>query len=221
MTPRTAAAIAAVLALGGVADSRAAEFDVLACGAGGGINRSWTGFVTDSAGLRIDDSCAAIGGGPEDGLYTVDRVPGPPNALAGRDAGWRVTAPAGTRITRLTVQFYLGQNSSGEWLPYIRTAEGAVLESCVPPGGQTICERGTGTYSPLGPSSAYAVDTSAVEAGVRCTVATGSCVNGASLHAAWLALYSARVQISDPSAPSLSTPSGLLWTDGYHRGIET
>ena len=86
----------------------------------------------DPASLRIEDSCASVSGGAEDGLFASDRIPGPPNTPAGREAGWRVTAPAGTRITRLTLQYYLGQFSAGEWLPFIRTAEGAVLESCVP-----------------------------------------------------------------------------------------
>ena len=221
MTVRAAAIVASVVALGASVDARAAQYEVLACGASGGINRSWSGFLTDSASLRIEDSCAALSGGPEDGLYAVDRIPGPPNALGGREAGWRLTAPSGTRITRLTFQFHLGQNSSGEWLPFIRTAEGTVLESCVPPGGQTICERGTSLYSPHGPSSTFQIETAGLEAGIRCTVSMGSCVNGATLHAAWLTIYSSRVQITDPSPPTQSAPTGALWADGYHRGVET
>ena len=54
-----------------------------------------------------------------------DRIPGPPNTPAGQEAGWRIVAPTGTRITRLTVQYYLGQTSAGEWLPFIRTAGGS------------------------------------------------------------------------------------------------
>ena len=34
-------------------------------------------------------------------------------------------------------------------------------------------------------------------------------------------IYSSRVQITDPSPPTLSAPSGALWADGYHRGVET
>lgn len=200
--------------------AHAGTYEVVSCGAAGGVNRAWTPFIGDAASLRTEDSCASVFGGPEDGLLAVDRIPGPPNTLAGREAGWRVAAPNGTRITRLTAHYYLGQTSAGEWLPFIRTAEGAVLQSCVPTGGQTTCERGSSPYSPIGPADTFTVDTAGIDVGVRCAIPNGQCGTGASLHHVWAALYGARVQVSDQAVPSAPTASGTLWRDGYHRGIE-
>src|SRR3954454_10718784 len=201
--------------------AEAGTYEVLSCGAAGGTNRAWTAMNEDATSLRIDDSCSQLSGGPEDGLSATDRIPGPPGTAFGRQAFWRVAAPSGARISRLTAQYYLGQFSAGEWLPFIRTAEGVLLESCVPAGGQTTCERGQQTYDAFGPVGVYQVDTTGLEAGVRCAAAAGQCGTGATLHHAWTALYSSRVQITDPSPPALSAPSGALWADGYHRGVET
>jgi hypothetical protein len=194
---------------------------VLSCAGAGGLNRSWSATNGDPASLRIDDSCAQVSGGPEDGLSASDRIPGPPGTPFDREAFWRVTAPPGARISRLTAQYYLGQFSAGEWLPFIRTSEGVVLDSCTPATGQTACQRGQQTYDAFGPANVYQVDASGLEAGVRCAATAGQCGTGATLHHAWMALYSSRVQITDPSLPTVSTPSGTLWADGYHRGIET
>ena len=144
--------------------------------------------------------------------------PGPPNALAGARPDGAMTAPPERGSRDSPLQYFLGQFSSGEWLPFIRTAEGALLESCVPPGGQTICERGAATTvrSARQPFSHRYLG---IEAGVRCA-SRRACVNGASLHAAWTAIYSTRVQITDPSPPTLRAPSGALWANGYHRGVE-
>ena len=215
-----ATAFAAAVAAG-TASASAGTYDVLSCAAAGGINHAWVPRLDDPPSLRSEDSCSGVIGGAEDGLFAADRIPGPPNTPAGREAGWRITAPAGTRITRLTAQYYLGQFSSGEWLPFIRTAEGALLDSCTPPGGQTTCERGQSAYDPLGPAGVFAVDTAGLEAGVRCATPSGSCGDRRD-HCTPFGprLYSTRVQITDPSPPALSTPSGALWADGYHRGIE-
>ncbi|HWK25191.1 MAG TPA: hypothetical protein VNS09_01430 [Solirubrobacter sp.] len=214
-------ALVAGAAIYAPAVAHAGTYEVVSCGAAGGINRAWTPFIGDAASLRAEDSCSSIVGGAEDGLLAVDRIPGPPNTPAGGEAGWRLAAPPGTRITRLTAHYYLGQRSAGEWLPFIRTAEGAVLQSCVPTGGQTTCERGSTPYSPIGPADTFTIDTAGIDIGVRCAIPSGQCGTGASLHHVWAALYGARVQVSDQAVPSAPTASGTLWRDGYHRGIET
>jgi hypothetical protein len=200
--------------------AHAGTYEVLTCGMSSGINRSWVLFNGDPASLRTEDSCASILGGAEDGVFSTDRIPGPPNTPAGQEAGWRMTAPSGTRITHLTIQYYLGQRSAGEWLPFIRTAEGNVLQSCVPAGGQTICERGATPYSPFGPADSFVVDTAGVDVGVRCAAPMGQCGTGATLHHVWAALYGARVQVTDTLSPTIQATSGALWRDGYHRGVE-
>lgn len=214
-------AILGVAALVIPAHARAGTYEIVACAAGQGVNRAWVPYTTDASGLVTEDSCATVTGGPGDGLSARDRLPAPPNAMAGGEAGWRVSAPPGTTISRITAQYYLGQFSSGEWLPYLRTADGTILDSCVPPGGQTRCERGASAFDPLGPSSSFTVSTSAIDAGVRCAAPSGTCGNGVTLNAAWMALYSARVQITDPVQPSLATPTGSLWADGYHAGVKS
>src|SRR4051794_4842627 len=144
----------------------AGTYDVLTCGMSNGVNRSWVPFNGDPASLRAEDSCASIIGGAEDGLFSTDRIPGPPNTPAGQEAGWRIIAPTGTRISRLTLQYYLGQTNANEWLPFVRTVEGQVLQSCVPPIGQTTCERGATPYSPFGPADSFVVDTAGLDVGV-------------------------------------------------------
>ena len=145
----------------------AGTYEVLSCGAAGGVNHAWQSLQPGHRQPSSNgDSCASLAGGPTDGLFAVDRIPGPPNSPKGRAAGWRLTAPAGTRITRLTAQFYLGQNSDGEWFPYIRTSSGQVLETCQPPGGDPECERGAGDYHPFGPVWTY--DAQHRRSGGRC-----------------------------------------------------
>src|SRR4051812_4117585 len=90
--------LAGCLALAPAA-ARAGSYEVASCGAAHGVNRAWTPFNGDPPSLRAEDSCASIAGGPEDGLFAADRIPGPPNTPAGQEAGWRLTAPPGTRIT--------------------------------------------------------------------------------------------------------------------------
>src|SRR4051794_34076383 len=220
--PTVFAVLAATLAAAVLSQrAEAGTYDVLSCGAAGGTNRAWTAMNEDPTSLRMEDSCSQLSGGPEDGLSATDRIPGPPGTPFGRQAFWRVVAPSGARISRLTAQYYLGQFSAGECLPFIRPAEGVLLESCVPAGGQTTCERGQQTYDAFGPVGVYQVDTSGLEVGVRCTATAGECGTGATLHHAWTALYSARVQVTDPSPPALAALVGALWSEGYHRGAET
>ncbi len=83
-----------------------------------------------------------------------------------------------------------------------------------------MCERGLAVYDPFGPVRRL-TSTPRVGLGVRCTAPAGACANGASLHAAWSSLYSARVRISDQLLPSVSQVGGALWSDAFHHGIET
>jgi hypothetical protein len=67
----------------------------------------------------------------------------------------------------------------------------------------------------------YALNTSMLEAGVRCAATTGACTNGALLHAAWTALYSTRVQITDTVPPTVSGSLPALDPSGYLHGTQT
>jgi hypothetical protein len=204
----------------GTAPARAGTYEVISCAAAGGANHAWQSFNEDPATLVVGNSCASLAGGPEDGLFAVDRIPGPPHTPKDRAAGWRLKTPSGVRITRLTTQRYLGQRSAGEWFPYLKTLEGAVLDTCTIPGGEDKCESGEPVYDPFGPVATFTTDTTGLEVGVRCVEAAGTCGNGALLHAAWVALYSTRVEITDsvpPSVPQYSPPP----PGTYFRGTES
>ena len=83
------------MAAAAAAPARAGTYEVLSCGAANGINHAWRSFNDDAGTLVVGSSCAPLSGGPTDGLFAVDRLPGPPNAAKGRGAGWRLTAPPG------------------------------------------------------------------------------------------------------------------------------
>ena len=163
-------------ALGGgvlAAPAFAGTYEVVSCAGAGGINRAWTAVERRPRQSSDRRQLRAVTGGPEDGLSVTDRIPGPPGTPAGREALWRVTAPPGARISRLTAQFYLGQFSAGEWQPFIRTAERRRA-------GQLYARRRTdhvrtrrAALRPIRPSARYQLDASGLEAGVRCAIPSG------------------------------------------------
>ena len=62
--------------------------------------------------------------------------------------------------------------------------------------------------------------------GVVCQAPAGDeCVTGATQYAAWATMYGATVTLSDPTPPTLGTPSGALWgpgeAGGFHKGTES
>ena len=143
-------ALAVLVAAAAAVPARAGTYDVLSCGAAHGINHAWRSFNDDAGTLAVGSSCAPLQRRAHRRPVRGRPHPRAPERTQGPRRGWRLTAPAGTRITGLTAQFYLGQNSAGEWFPYLRTS-GQTLETCQPPGGTPSATRGVDVYDPLGP----------------------------------------------------------------------
>ena len=79
--------VLAVLSLAGSAARAAGTYEVLSCGAASGVNHAWQSFNEDTASLVTGASCVSLSGGAEDGLFAVDRIPGPPTRRGARGRG--------------------------------------------------------------------------------------------------------------------------------------
>jgi hypothetical protein len=205
--------IATAVASAAAAPAHAGSYHVLACRSTGNPypNNSWTQMPsTPPTGLEAFVSCPPQGSLQHDGIVAQDHIPGPPNAPPGAEVFWRFTAPTGTTVTHLDIDRFLGKMGDQSWRPYGR-ADGSIFDTCDIPSGQNDCQN-TGTAS-------FAIsNASTIDYGVRCDAPSGGCINGNSLHAAWMSLYSVDVTVSDPSSPTMSGPSGPLWNTGYHQG---
>ena len=90
--------------------AHAGTYEVLTCGMSSGVNRSWVPFNGDRGQsarrgqLRHDPTAAPRTGCSRRIASLARRI-----RQRASEAGWRITAPTGTRITRLTLQYYLGQ----------------------------------------------------------------------------------------------------------------
>jgi hypothetical protein len=243
MTPmRWGLAVVVVLAVGlTAAPARAGTYDVLSCGApgAGGINRAWEPVLD-----------AYPGNAPEPGNFDfINECPGPrtfllarSKAAAGFTAGWarsafwRLTAPAGTKISRV-VLWRWGQvlrtdpefagDVTDDWDILATTDLGNIgLEYCPIPEGQPSCE--TGSRDPMSAASRaqYDVNTSFIRWGVICnpqrlkncqTAAQGGDLAG--YPRASLNIWGSIVTIRDDALPSLTT-GGPLWSDDWRRSSD-
>ena len=235
----TIVVVAAVVA--GVSAPRAlaaGSYQVSACNfAPEAANNSWAWASNDPAQPSHYAEHAGcpyrLGGGggkadQEGGLSTTDALGLSSGATPGTSAGWTFTAPAGTSITGLTYERYIGHQFDGfnDWSPALR-ADGTIVpqETCLdsvengetcsvgaPPGGEPAVVTGLSTHE--------------LSVGVVCQAPSGDeCVTGATEHKVWTAMYGATVTLSDPTPPTLSAPSGALWGEGeaggFHKGIES
>jgi hypothetical protein len=209
--------LAALTAPAASVPAQAGTYQVIACSDDGiaatglhtpNVNNSWTQIpATPPTELEAFVSCPPQGSLQHNGIVAEDHIPGPPNAPPGAEVFWRFSAPAGTTITHVDVDRFLGKVGDQSWRPYGR-ADGAIFDTCDIASGQNDCQN-TGRAS-------FAINNaSTMDYGVRCDAPSGACVNGYSLHAAWVSLYSAGVTVSDPSSPALSGPDGPLWSATY------
>ena len=110
------ATIAATLLAGGPA--HAGTYQVIACSDEGfgpvgphtfNVNNSWTqNPATPPAGLEAFVFCPRQGSLQHNGIVAEDQIPGPPDTPAGSDLFWRFRAPAGSTITHLDIDRFLG-----------------------------------------------------------------------------------------------------------------
>jgi len=201
-------------------------------------NNSWTWATNDPAQpahYAEHANCPYRLGGSggkadqEGGLSTTDALGLSSGAAPGTSAGWTFTAPGGTSITGLTYERYIGHQFDGfnDWSPALR-ADGVIVpgETCLDSveNGET-CSVGA---PPEGGEPAVITGLSAHELslGVVCQApAEDECVTGATQYAVWATMYGATVTLSDPTPPTLGTPSGALWgpgeAGGFHKGTES
>jgi hypothetical protein len=166
----------------------------------------------------------------EGGLSTTDALGLSSGAAPGTSAGWTFAAPAGTSITGLAYERFIGHQFDGfnDWSPALR-ADGAIVpgETCLDSvqNGETCS---VGAPPGVGGEPAVITGLSAHELslGVVCQApAEDECVTGATQYAVWATMYGATVTLSDPTPPTLSAPSGALWgpgeAGGFHKGTES
>jgi len=203
------------------------------------VNNSWTWATTDPSQpdhyVEHADCPDRVGGDggrrdQEGGLSTTDALGLSSGAPPGASAGWTFSAAPGTTITGITYERYFGHESDPDnyWTPALR-ANGAIVpgESCLDSvqNGET-CFVGGPPGEGGQPGTVTGLSAQELALGIVCRAPTGEeCVTGATLHAVWAAMYGARVTLSDPTPPTLNTPSGALWgpgeADGFHKATET
>ena len=90
------------------------------------------------------------------------------NAQRGAAAAWTITAPLGTSLRRIDVQRAF-QKWDKDWSVEVRTAEGAVLDTCAIGGAQVSCAKG---LDPGTQAAAYTdLGTRSVSFGLTCLAA--------------------------------------------------
>jgi hypothetical protein len=181
----TVAALAAALILGAVGGAAADTYTVRGCAAG------WEAHADQGA--AATDACATGGG-------LTAQLAGPGPWDGGTFAFHRFTAPAGTRIARLT----LGRVTQGmpvgtvRTFSYTLTADGKTIEACAP-GPNDSC---TGNLS--GPVDAVGLDAASVlfsfgcgaDDPNRCTATAGTPL---------ATITDPRVVLRDPAAPVVTS----------------
>ncbi len=166
----------------------------------------------------------------EGGLSTTDGLELSSGATPGTSAGWTFTAPAGTTVTGLTYERYIGHSLDprNSWSPALR-ADGAIVsgETCLDSvqNGET-CSVGGPPGTGGEPARITGLSAHELSLGIACQAPPeDECVTGATEHAAWATMYGATVTLSDPTPPTLSAPSGALWgpgeAGGFHKGTES
>lgn len=217
----------------------AGSYQVSACNfAAEAANNSWIWATNDPAqpshyAERVNCPYRLGGNGgtadQEGGLSTTDALGLSTDAAPGTSAGWTFTAPAGTTITGLTYERYIGHSldPKNSWSPALRV-DGTIVpgETCLDTveNGET-CSVGAPPGTGSEPARITGLSAHELSLGIVCQPPTErECVTGATQHAVWATMYGATVTLSDPTPPTLSVPSGALWgpgeANGFHKDTE-
>lgn len=203
--------------------ARAGTYEVGTCNAAEGhVNRSWVyesnapakfdhGTICPGTPPFIDPIFGRSSSGNYVGLYARTLLVGS-MPLTGEYAQWSFRATPGTRISHFEMDSWLGKEGGSGWQVYGR-ADGALLpgETCEPNVNADDCNA-MGT--------AGSIDAASLSYGFVCQGA-GGCPTGSSIHAARVAIWGARVTITDPDPPTLTTADGVLVTGaGWRSGVE-
>jgi hypothetical protein len=156
-----------------------------------------------------------LDGGNQGGLFAEDILGSPTNMPNGSRAGWTFAAPPGTTINSISYYRTLAAHGSRDMAAGLFKADGTVLEQCtieLPLGSPIDCSKPNNQA----PIKFAGLNTSALFLGVVCRFVTpdGGCGAGGTIHAVRAAMYSARVTLSEGSAPTLSDVGGPLWGAG-------
>jgi hypothetical protein len=224
----------------GGAHAAIGSYEVSACNyAPDAGNNSWTWATTDASQpdhFAEHANCPYRLGGAggaadqEGGLSTTDALGLSSGAPPGTSAGWTFTAPAGTTITGITYERYIGHmiDPDNYWSPALRV-DGTIVpgETCLDSvqNGES-CFVGGPPGEGGEPGSVTDLSAHELSLGIVCQAPMGEeCVTGATEHKVWAAMYGATVTLSDPAPPTLSAPSGALWgpgeAGGFHKGAES
>jgi hypothetical protein len=221
------------------ASAATGSYEVSACNyAPEAVNNSWFWATNDPSDpshyaehANCPDRLGGDGGSTdqEGGLSTTDALGLSSGAPPGTRAGWTFTAPTGTTIAAITYERYVGHDSDPDnyWSPALR-ADGTIIpgETCLDtvPNGES-CHIGGPPEEGTEPSSITGLSAHQLSVGIECDAPAGEeCITGATEHEAWAAMYGATVTLSDPTPPTLATPTGALWEPGetgYHKGTQT
>jgi len=220
----TMAAIAACLVVL-PATALAGSYTISACSpsASAGL---WAPVNTFPASWESGNLCGGPMIGPLDGanqggLYAQDVLMSPTNMPDGSYAGWVFAAPPGSAITAISYYRTLAAHGDRDMMAGLITAEGTVLEQCtieIPLGSSIDC------YKPnnQAPVVFTGLNTSSLFLGVKCRVVipgSGGCGAGGTIHRARAVLYSARVTLTESSAPTVADVGGPLWGSGIVSGV--
>ncbi len=218
----------------------AGSYQVRACNfAPEAANNSWTWATSDPSQpshyaehVNCPDRLGGSGGSAdqEGGLSTTDALGLSSGAAPGTSAGWTFTAPAGTSITGISYERFIGHQFDGfnDWSPALR-ADGTIVpgETCLDTveNGET-CSVGGPPGEGGEPAAVAGLSAHELSVGVVCQApSSDECVTGATEHKTWAAMYGAAVTLSDPTPPTLGAPSGVLWgpgeAAGFHKGTES
>jgi hypothetical protein len=240
LTLATTAALLAAVAVPAHAQTRPLPGDVGALPGGGAFVIQSCGETGSSAGWQLTSSNpTAFAGGTQcppqngndpsfpdntirTGAWVADRfIPDDgTEADIGDHAEMTFTTTAGTTITRARYWRFVAKRADDNWRTYVDVDTTApYLDTCDLNGAPTCNVGGAGWYpNDVNESSnnyrdADGLSTTTFVAGLRCLSNPNNlCSNGSSLNRANAEVYSAFFTITDPSAPTVGTPSGEGWT---------
>jgi len=189
--------------------AHARTYEVSACNAAGGVNRSWQPVISNTQAMVIRQRCPTTG--LADGLGTRTTTLAL-HVAPFTNAHWRFDAPAGTRIVGLEWSGELDAESPG-WVSRIEGDTGTLRECNTSAGAcGTVFGYGEPPVDQSVPGARWLRAITVCASAVGCD--TG---DGAQRPYAQNYLWSARVRISDPDAPALDV-GGPLTSGSWQRG---
>jgi hypothetical protein len=213
----TAVALLLVAAALAPATARANVYAVRACDAADGVNNSWIGIPNTSKGVVSYSACPS-GGNQRRGLIAhnvIDRRGTPASVKRGTIAGLVFAAPPGTAIVGIRAGYHFYRAGAG-WRAGLWNARKRLV-GCG--AGSSVCEQST-TDAVIKTKPTPLLYVAVICRAASCSNArTGDKATG-SLQAV-ATLYSATVLLEDSVGPTIDSPDGPLWADGWHGGIET